>query len=482
MEFWALDNVKSILGGAWLARPDPDLRKQPEGLSIDSRTIKPGQAFLAIAGATFDGHDYLSQAGAAGAVLGIVERVPACALRPAMSVLQVPDTGKALLQLAGAYRRTLETTKVVAVGGSNGKTTTTRLIAQLLACTLRGRSSPRSFNNAVGVPLTILSARRGDQYLVCEVGTNAPGEIAPLTACAQPDVGVITSIGREHLEGLGSVEGVLAEEVSLLDGLRSGGAAVITADSAPLTQRVLGDKTRNAGRSVVRFGFASDADLRITACESGDAGTRFCINDRSWYTLPLAGRHNASNAAAAIAVARRLGVDDESIRGALAAARGAEMRLERQSAGGVEILNDAYNANPDSVLAALRAFDECFPRAGAGGRRVLVVGDMLELGSTGPDAHREIGDAIADMDVDLAVLVGELSRHAAERLARRWPASRFVSVVEGDDAGMARVAGLLRPGDRVLLKASRRIALERIVGVLGAGERGPRPRAAAGAA
>jgi UDP-N-acetylmuramoyl-tripeptide--D-alanyl-D-alanine ligase len=469
MEFWSLDNVKSILGGSWLARPDPEARRAPDALSTDTRTLRPGQAFLAIRGETFDGHDYLAQAGAAGAVLAIVDRPPAGAgaLPHAMSVLQVPDTGRALVQLAAAYRRTLETTKVVAVGGSNGKTTTTRLIAHVLASVLRGRSSPKSFNNAVGVPLTILSARRGDQYLVCEVGTNAPGEIAPLASCAQPDVAVITSIGREHLEGLGSAEGVLAEEVSLLDGLRPGGVAVMTADCPALTQRVMGDKTRNAGRSVVRFGFASDADLRITACESGDSETRFCLNGRSWYTLALPGRHNASNAAAAIAVARRLGVDDDSIRAALASARGAEMRMERVQAGGVEFLNDAYNANPDSMLAALRAFDDCFPRASGSGRRVLVVGDMLELGSAGPDAHREIGDAIGEMDVDLAVFVGELSAHAVARLARRWPATRYAHVPQADEPGMARVASMLRAGDRVLLKASRRIALERVAVIAG---------------
>ncbi len=478
MEFWALDNVKSILGGSWLARPDPEARRAPDALSTDTRTLRAGQAFLAIRGERFDGHDYLAQAGAAGAVLAIVDRPPTGggALPPGMSVLQVPDTGRALLQLGGAYRRTLETTKVVAVGGSNGKTTTTRLIAHLLACSLRGRSSPKSFNNAVGVPLTILSARRGDQYLVCEVGTNAPGEIAPLAACAQPDVAVITSIGREHLEGLGSAEGVLGEEVSLLDGLRPGGVGVITADCPALTQRVMGDKTRNAGRSLVRFGFATDADLRITACESGASETRFCLNGRSWYTLPLPGRHNAGNAAAAIAVARRLGVDDDSIRAALATARGAEMRMERVQAGGVEFLNDAYNANPDSMLAALRAFDDCFPRAGGSGRRVLVVGDMLELGDAGPEAHREIGDAIAEMDVDLAIFVGELSAHAVARLARRWPATRYAHVPEADDAGMVRSASLLRAGDRVLLKASRRIALERVATIAG------RTRASVGAA
>lgn len=484
MGFWDLDHIKSVCGGTWLARPEASERVAPSGLSTDSRTIRAGEAFLALRGEAFDGHAFIAEAGRKGAVLAIVDREEP--LREALpglprtfAALLVPDAGAALLKLAGAYRKTLESTKVVAVAGSNGKTTTTRLIEGVLSRAMRGSASPKSFNNAVGVPLTVLRAKRGDQYLVCEVGTNAPGEIATLGKVLQPDVAVITSLGREHLEGLGSLEGVAREEASLLDSVRGGGAAIVTADADPAAQKILDEKARGGHRTVVRFGFADDADLRITACEGTASGTRMCLNGRSWYEVPLLGRHNASNATAAIAVAKRLGVDPGAIVDGLANAAGPPMRLERSAAAGVEFLNDAYNANPESVLAALRAFAEFRPASGTGlvrGRRVVVLGDMLELGEASEGAHREIGEAVGvGGEVDVAIFVGPMSAvgAGAARAARRVP--EVLHVAEHDAAGVRRVASMLGPGDLVLLKGSRRVALERVVEVVRERERVPIP-------
>lgn len=472
MEFWTLDNLRSVCGGRWLARPMGTPAPAIVGVGTDTRQVRPGECFVALVGERHDAHAFVGEAASRGAVMAIVHdesRVDRAGLPGHFSLLLVEDTGQALLRLAGAYRRTLDATRVIAVGGSNGKTTTTRLIGSLLEHRFRGRVSAKSFNNAVGVPLTILSARRTDQYLVCEVGTNAPGEIASLAGVVCPEVAVITSIGREHLEGLVSLEGVVQEEAALLSTLRPNGLAVVTADAPPSVTRTLAELSREAaaeGRTLLRFGLARDADLRITRWERSGRGMRFCLNDRHWFTTPLVGRHNACNAVAAIAVARRMGLDYPEIVDALEVARGAEMRLEPVSAGGIEFLNDAYNANPDSVLAALAAFDEWFP-AGVGGRRVVVLADMLELGAQASGAHAEMGEHLARIEgIDLSVLVGPHSRRAFEALG---PGAGAVHFPEASEPAMSAIAGLLRPGDRVLLKGSRRNALERIVRLAGAG-------------
>lgn len=479
MSFWELENIKSAVGGSWLARPDPAQRATPTGISIDSRTLLNGQAFIAIRGDRTDGHEYLASAAKSGASLLIVDRADVVTpLLPtfhrSLSVLQVTDTGKALLQLAGAYRKTLESTRVIAVGGSNGKTTTTRLIDAILSSTLRGTASKKSFNNAVGVPLTILGAKRTDQFLICEVGTNAPGEIAALSAVLQPDIAVITSIGREHLEGLVSIEGVVAEEARLLDDLRPKGIAIVTADSPQLTQRVP-SPSGDSSPGVLRFGASPDADLRITNVQLSAAGTHFEINGRATYSVPLLGTHNASNAAAAIAVARRFGLSDDTIRAALASARGPSMRLEPLQKEGVHFLNDAYNANPDSMLAALNVFAACTPgtRSERGGRSVLVLGEMLELGDASVESHREIGRAVAEMAqqghaLDLVVFVGALAKNmhdAANSALHSFTgiAPTLLHFDQSSDDTMREIARLLRPGDFVLLKGSRRVALERVI-------------------
>ena len=465
MSFWSVDNIKTVLGGSWLARGG---EVELDGVSTDSRSTRAGQVFIALRGENTDGHRYLAQAAAAGAGLLIVDDPSSIAgLERLPTVLHVPDTGAALLKLAAAYRRTLERTKVIAVGGSNGKTTTVKLINGVLGTRLRGTASIKSFNNAVGVPLTILSAKRTDQYLVCEVGTNAPGEIAPLTACIEPDIAVLTSIGREHLEGLGSLRGVVQEEVSLLAGLRPGGVAVLNADAeglvdtaAPLVSS-LGGKG-GAARTIVTFGWHDGADLRITRCDQRFEGLRFCFNERDCYDLPLLGEHNAGNAASAIAVARRLGLDNDAIREGLSHARGPDMRLERCVVGGVSVINDAYNSNPDSALAALRTFAQV-ASGGEFTRRVLVLGDMLELGEHGPDLHREVGEAAAAVNADLVVLVGKLSLFAGERLTKAQPGVKLATFVDLEEGRDGHAAALLRAGDLVLLKGSRGMRLERVL-------------------
>jgi len=462
MSFWTPESVKAVVGGAWLSRPEA---RDLNGVCTDTRTISAGQLFVALRGVRFDANTLVGQAAAAGAAMAVIDRPGALPspLPARFGVLHVPDTGAALLRLAGAYRRTLEGTRVVAVTGSNGKTTTTRLVASVLSRGLRGTASVRSFNNRVGVPLTILSAKRGDQYLVCEVGTNALGEVGELAPVISPDIVVVTSIGREHLEGLGGIDGSVSEAVSLVQALRPGGLAVVNAD-APMLLPAVRAMAQSAAAAreawgVLTFGFAGGAELRITSVEHVADGLRFSLNERAWHGVPLIGRHNALNATAAIGVARRLGVDPGAIDAGLAAATGPEMRLERSTAGGVQFINDAYNANPESVLAALAAFAEVTRDSRS--RRVVVLGDMLELGDAGIAAHREIGEAVGA--ADLSIFVGPLSAHAAERAKSACGSERVVHVPSLDGGGAAEVAGLLREGDTVLLKGSRGMALERVL-------------------
>lgn len=478
MEFWDIESLGQSLGGTWIVHPAalPQADRVLCGVSTDSRAILRGQVFIALRGEKMDGHDYLRQAAHGGAGMLVIDspaklpdqvQVGGEASTP---VLRVGNTGDALLRLAGAWRRALGRTPVVAVTGSNGKTTTTRLIEAVLSKLGKGTASIKSFNNRIGVPLTILRAKAGDKFLVCEVGTNSIGEIEELAAVIEPDVTVITSIGREHLEGLGGIEGSVREAVELITALRPRGVAIVPA-GCPELDRAIEQTPQGKGErqgSILRFGETADSNIRVTEVRMDEGGVRFCLNELSWFHVPLIGRHNAMNSAAAVEVGRRLGLSDESIGTSLTQAKGAEMRLERRrlvlAEGGaaIDVINDAYNANPESMLAAIATFKEMYGKADR--RRVAVLGDMLELGEHGPDCHREIGDAVAGGGMfDLCILVGPLMMFAADRICKSMPRDRVVPVPALDEAGGARVAAMLRPGDAVLLKGSRGMGIERVL-------------------
>jgi UDP-N-acetylmuramoyl-tripeptide--D-alanyl-D-alanine ligase len=469
MGFWQAESIKSAVTGRWLARGEAGAELR--GVSTDSRSVGAGQVFVALRGEKFDGHDFVRDVIARGAGMVIIDREGAFAkdMGTGAGVLLVQDTGAALLRLAHAYRRTLTRTKVIAVGGSNGKTTTVRMIDGVLGRRLRGRASQKSFNNSVGVPLTILSAQAGDQYLICEVGTNAPGEIAPLAEVVEPDIVVLTSLGREHLEGLGSLEGVAHEEAMLVSALREGGCAIVAhekllLDAVRARLRVL------EGRSLVSFG--TQGDVRVGNIAQSMAGVRFALQDQSQFVVPILGAHNALNAAAAITVARRMGMSGEEIATGLAGVQGPPMRLERVrvpvAGGEVQIVNDAYNANPESMLASLATFREV---VGEGVERaVLILGDMLELGAHAPAMHAEIGRALVDWKGARVVLVGTHMAHARDVVHEHgMQAEIFADVAAPRDR---QVAGLLRTGDIVLLKGSRGMGLERVIKALEAGKDG----------
>lgn len=462
MSFWTPNSIRSACGGRFLARPKKGLDDESvTGLSIDSRTIRPGEAFLALEGERFDGHDFLTDAIAAQASMLIISdeaRLPV-GLPERLCVIRVANTRSTLLRLAAAYRRTFEGVRIIAVTGSNGKTTVCRLIHAALSTSLQGVVSEKSFNNDIGVPLTILRIRRGDQYLICEVGANDRGEIPALARIIEPDIAVVTSIGRAHLEGFGSVEAIIHEKASLISHLRPGGVGI-----GPVGVPLLESYLRTAPNSIT-FGRAENADLRPTDIEhiadvDGRPGLQFRMNGRDQFQLPLLGEHNAFNALAAIAVARRLGLDHGTIAAGLRRAEGPEMRLTVRTIRDYRVVNDAYNANPESADAAISTF---LSVASDARRRVVVLGDMLELGDDAPALHAELGRRLAEPGaVDLLVAIGPLALHAAERFERTRGGDDLVILdsLEGDR--LERVVGMFHPGDAILLKGSRAVRLERI--------------------
>ena len=421
------------------------------GISTDTRTLQPGQLFVALAGEHFDAHDYLQQAADAGAAAAVVHRMPADA-PSSLGYYEVDDTLAALGRLGRFHRRRMGWT-VVAVAGANGKTTTKDLLRAALSARYRVHATTGNLNNLVGAPLTLFAAPADTEVVVSEIGTNTPGEVAKLAGIVEPDVAVVTSIAAEHLEGLGDLAGVLREETSLLPWLPVAGVAVVPDDPADLAARA-----RALAPRVVVVGPGPDADeaFRVRAIELDKHGAvRFGWGTRT-VQLQLRGRHNARNAMLALAVADALGVEADAAVARLADLPPAKMRGEFHRFGRLTVIADCYNANPASVTAAVDLLVS-LPR---GGGRVAVLGTMRELGAESARLHAETAADVAAQPVDLIVATGEFvaafAAHA-ELLGDR--------LVREPDPVIAydRIASRLQGDEVVLLKGSRGVALERLL-------------------
>jgi UDP-N-acetylmuramoyl-tripeptide--D-alanyl-D-alanine ligase len=350
--------------------------------------------------------------------------------------------------------------RVIAVTGSNGKTTTKDMIAHILAGTRRVERSRASFNNDIGLPLTLLSAPEGVEFLVVELGTNRPGDIERLAQWARPDAAVITSISEAHLEGLGSLEGIAAEKATLLRHLRSGGFAVVPADEDRLAPHL----GALPPEKLIRIGRSEHADLRVGEVARRPDGIRFLCRGTE-FQLRLAGPWNALNAMAASAVAMMYGVSLPECAARLAEFRPPKMRMERLQIGGITIVNDAYNANPASMRGAIEEFE----RMACRGKKVAVIGEMRELGAESRRLHEEMGARLAETpSIAAVVTIGPEAR--AMGLSPHYD-----SVEEARD----RLCGLMEPGDLVLLKGSRAVGLEKVVKYLAAKVTGTRGHAPA---
>lgn len=429
---------------------------QVRGLSTDSRKIEAGQLFVALSGPNFDAHAFLGDVAARGAGAALIDERRAPSLPPELPAVAVADTRRALGQLGAAYRQRF-TAVAVAVAGSNGKTSTKELAAAVLSQKLATLASAASFNNEIGVPLTLLQLEEKHRAAVLEVGTNHPGELRPLLEMIQPSAGIITSIGREHLEFFGSVDKVLEEEGSLAELLPPQGFLVINGEGYGAD--ALAARTR---ARVIRAGTGPKNHWRISAVAMDAQGTRFRL-ECDWqdfsgeYVTRLLGKHQVVNATYAVVVGRELGLGRAEIQRGLETCYGAKMRLQLKQIDDFLVLDDAYNANADSMHAALDTL-QSFP---CRGRRIAVLGDMAELGESSATAHREIGSRAAAGKIDFLVAVGKSSAIMAAA-ARDGGLRQVVDLADIDQAGPT-VTEIVRPGDVVLVKASRSTRLERVV-------------------
>jgi UDP-N-acetylmuramoyl-tripeptide--D-alanyl-D-alanine ligase len=446
--------IATVAGGRVVAGT-PEARAR--SFTIDSRLLDRDAGFVALVAAR-DGHDFVADAWARHAAVAVVSQ-PVPAPPDGAAVVEVADGLDALAALGRHARDRLGPVPVVGITGSAGKTATKDLTVAALAPRRRVHASPSSFNNEAGVPLTLLGAPPGTEVVVIEMAARFVGNIVALTDIARPTIGVVTHVGLAHAGHLGGPDGIAAVKGELVEALPSDGLAILNADCP-----FVADLAARTDARVLRVGEAPDADVRVVDLElDDDLRPRFTLAT-PWgsapVTLALHGEHHAVNAAMAATVAGELGVPIDVAAAGLRDARPAALRMQVvRTPRGVVLINDAYNSSPTSAAAALRALG----RLVIAGRRIAVLGEMLELGPHGPDAHAELGALAAQVGVELLVTVGEGTSGIAAT-AR----AGGIAVVEAPDpcAAGAIVAHETRPGDAVLVKASRAVGLERVAEAL----------------
>jgi UDP-N-acetylmuramoyl-tripeptide--D-alanyl-D-alanine ligase len=416
-------------------------------VSTDSRTVRTGDCFFALAGENFDGHTYVDDAFAKGAVCAVVSRD---IYSPGNCLLKVADTVKALGDFAVEYRR-LMNFKVVAITGSVGKTTVRQIVYHVLSQHHRVYQSPKNFNNQIGVPLTLLGAGEKDELLIAELGTNHPGEIAYLTAIAQPNIAVVTNVRPAHLEGFDTIDAIAREKLSIAQGLLDGGILIINADLISNYQLPV------TNCQILTFGKSDSADFHAENIFFDGPASRFII-DGVDISLPLPGPGNVENALAAWAVCSRFGITISNFAQAVQTLSAVSMRAELLQIGTLTVLNDCYNANPASMKNALDILANLASKERR--RTVFICGDMAELGRQTDALHAELGAAVAQAGVQLLLTVGDSARivaKAAKDAAKYdFQAESFADAVSACEI----LKKFIKNYDIVLVKGSRINKLE----------------------
>ncbi len=422
------------------------------GVTIDSRAVQAGQLFIAIDGENFDGHDYIASAMEKGACCAIADREIALD-KTAGAVILVDDTIVALGKLAAWYRRQLSA-KVIAITGSAGKTTTRQILHEVLNRFYTCRQAPKSFNNNIGVPLTILSAEAADEILLLELGSNSPGEIEELARLANPDVAVVTFIGPAHLAGFGTLENVLKEKASIALGLKSGGTLYINGDQPELVEYV----KNNFHVNTITFGTGENCDVIASDFQANGPAGALTIEGRR-VEVPLPGRAALMNILTVWSVCRDCNVPLSDVVGIIGLLRPVSMRMELEKAGAVTILNDCYNANPASMANAL----DCLKSFQQDGKRLIfIAGTMGELGSQSADLHHELGGQAADCQVDVVLAAGEFSADVVFGVIGSKRAI-VAQAFENTEQLCDNLHKYIQPDDIVLVKGSRLAGLEKAV-------------------
>jgi UDP-N-acetylmuramoyl-tripeptide--D-alanyl-D-alanine ligase len=422
-------------------------------VSTDSRTLKPGDLFVALRGENFDGHNFVESAANAGAAGAIVESNWKGEVPKNFALIRTTDTLQAYQQLGANYRKSL-TLKVVAITGSNGKTSTKDFTASVLDRRFRVTKTEGNFNNHVGLPRTILEATSRDEVAVWEIGMNHPGEVAALSKIAAPDAAIITNIGVAHIEFMGSREAIAKEKGALAESVGPEGTVILNADD-PFSEGI-------AARARAKVIFAGTEGGTVRAIEISQTadGSEFTILEgahRCRAQLPVPGLHMVQNALLAVAAGRAFGLSIEECAAGLATAPLAKARLQIKEIGGVQFLDDSYNANPDSMKAALRTLVEL----DADGKRIAVLGEMHELGDESERGHREVGETAAALNIDQLIVIGSVA--AAIANAARHAGLENTTVVNSTSEAAEVLSQIAAPGDLVLVKGSRAARTERVI-------------------
>jgi UDP-N-acetylmuramoyl-tripeptide--D-alanyl-D-alanine ligase len=437
------------------AKGECDQEAVAMGYSIDSRTLNPGDLFIAIAGERFDGHEYVEAVLGKGAVGAVVQTGKKVAGNPTR-LLYVEDTLKALQSLGAAARR-LWGKPLLAVTGSAGKTTTKEILAHILATRFRVMKSSGNLNNHIGLPLQLLKLEAEHELAVVEMGMNHAGEIRDLGKLAHHDLAVVTTVAPVHLEFFGSLKDIARAKYEIIETLHPGGVAVLNADDEYVSQF-----GRNFKGKVVTFGIKRSADVSAQKVKlNGAEGSTFELVVGSVgepVTFPLVGEHNIYNALAAVAAAMDRGITPSQAAAALSSIQPPDKRGQVLTINGATIINDCYNSNPRALEAMIDTLASM-----KANRHILVAGEMLELGPTAEALHRECGQHAAEKKIDFVIGVRGLARAMAEAACGSGIQAQFVETPEQAGEWLARN---LRPGDAVLLKASRGVKLERALEML----------------
>jgi UDP-N-acetylmuramoyl-tripeptide--D-alanyl-D-alanine ligase len=446
--------------GAELLCGEPD--RQFAGVSIDSRNITPTDVFVAIVGEVHDGHDFATKVIEQGIQGVVIDKSKAAELPVSkwrdrnIACAAVDDTTRALGDLAAFHRKRMPAS-VIAITGSNGKTTTRKLTTGVVASKFKTLSTQGNYNNDIGLPLTLLRMHAGHTWAVVELGTNSPGEIARLAEICSPDIGVITNIGPAHLEKLGTLDGVLREKGDLLKQLRSDGKAVLNADDRRLLR--LASKIR---KPVVLFGSGNDAIIRAEAVKEKTTGISFDLvlpTGRVSVNLSTAGQFMVANALAAAAVGYLIDLSARQIKQALEDFHPVPGRMNVfQTKNGIHVIDDTYNANPDSMKVAIGTLQTL----SANHRKIFIAGDMLELGDQSEALHQQVGHLAAAAGIGRIYITGEFAEAVACGAQDAQMNGRYIFTGSKDEI-LEDLKHCLKPGDWVLIKGSRGMAMETIV-------------------
>jgi UDP-N-acetylmuramoyl-tripeptide--D-alanyl-D-alanine ligase len=424
-----------------------------KGVSIDSRTISEGELFFAIRGDKFDGHKFIGSALLRGSG-AVVDKRPAELPRDKV-IICVKDTLRSLQDLAHFLRKRMDV-PVVAITGSNGKTTAKEMLHSILSTKFRTLKNKGNFNNHIGLPLSLMRLSRDDEAVVVEMGMNAPGEIRRLCEIAEPGIGVITNVGSAHVGRLGSYEAVRDAKLEIIEGLNT---VVVNADDRSLMEGFVRLKFKG---KVITFAIENDADVKAGNVRGTEKGSDLILDIKGegsvLVSLNVYGYFNVYNALAAAASAFSLGMTIAEIKAALESFMAFSMRFEVLSKNGITVINDAYNANPSSMEEALKEL----MRMGVKGRTIAVLGDMKEMGEFSGDAHREIGRIVSDMGIDVFVAVGEKMELAADESIKTGSVKVY-KFRDADEAGK-NIMDVLKRGDMVLIKGSRMMSMEKVIG------------------